>query len=793
MSDTTEPRDNSDSDNRAIEMDRRQFLSATAVVGGGMALGFWFPRTVEAATPGVPVASQPWYRESLVPEVNAWITIAPDDTVTIRIGQTEIGTGVLTTNSMIVAEELQCDWKKVRVEHASANRDAREKAPEWTLEVPGKGHEDPAGFPNTETSTSTTGVYRRMTINASGNVRESRCYLQMAGAEARERLLLAAAHEWGVPVSELVARDSVITHARSKRRTTYGAIAARAATVQLLNPESIKLKTPDQFRLMGTEQKNFDVPLKVTGEAVYAIDVQLPGMLYAAAKSCPVWGGDVKSYDFNAIKDRPGVHSVVPFPMNALARKVDFLCGGVAVVADSWWHAKTALDALPIEWDYGPNANVDSATLLQQHLDQIKHEPGDVRMEWGDVDAGIRGAAKVFEATYAVPFSTRARMEPGNAVVHVGEGRVDIWTGDQNPQRILARASALTGMAPQDVYVHTTFLGGGFGNSGNGHQCEIAVVVANALKGRPVKLLITREEDLGTTSKYRAMGVCAFRIGLDGNGYPVAMDLHTNMASSSATWWRGLTAPPYFAPHYRFRSHVAKTHVPWGTRRGTGASPNAFYLETMIDELAHLAGKDPLLYRRELIARSPLRPNPSGFLQRDDWVRCLDLVAKMSQWGTALPQGWGRGVAIDDRRHPERDTITIAAEVATVEVTRRGQLRLHRMDVAFEEGYGIVNPLTVRKQIEGGIAWGYSDALHQATTIKDGRAVEVNLDTFPMSRMNEYPTEVNIQFFKTKRWITGVGEETVPQVAPAILNAVFKVTGKRFRSIPIKDQDLSWS
>jgi isoquinoline 1-oxidoreductase beta subunit len=270
------------------------------------------------------------------------------------------------------------------------------------------------------------------------------------------------------------------------------------------------------------------------------------------------------------------------------------------------------------------------------------------------------------------------------------------------------------------------------------------------------------------------------------------MDLHTNMASSGATWWRGLTAPPYFTPHYRFRSHVAKHHVPWGTRRGTGASPNAFYVETVIDELAHLAGKDPLLYRRELIARSPARPGPSGFTQRDDWVKCLDLVAKMSGWGTPLPPGWGRGLAIDDRRHPERETITIAAEVATIEITRRGQLRLHRMDAAFEEGYGLVNPLTVRKQIEGGIAWGYSDAMHQGTTIKDGRAVEVNLDTFPMSRMHEYPTEVNIQFFKTSRWITGVGEETVPQVAPAILNAVFKVTGKRFRSIPIKDQDLSW-
>ena len=778
----------------AFDVDRREFLTTTAAVGGAMVLGFWLPpgKAQAAGVTEAAVAAQPWYRDAMVPEINAWIAIAPDDTVTIRVGQTEIGTGVFTTNPMMVAEELQCDWSKVRAEYASANRDAREMAPEWTLKVPGNGFMDPAGFPSTSTSTGTRGVYRRMTTNASGNVRESRWYLQMAGAEARERLLLAAATEWGVPVADLLAKDSVITHAPSRRRTTYGAMAAKAARVQLPDPGSITLKTPDQFTLMGTERKNLDIPLKVTGEAVYAIDVRLPGMLYAAAKSCPVWGGDVRSYDFNAIRDRPGVHSVVPFPLNDLAREVDFLSGGVAVVADTWWHAKTALDALPIEWDYGPSATVESADLLQQHIAQIKEEAGETRMEWGNVDAGMREAATVFEATYAVPFSPRARMEPGNAVVMVADGRVDIWTGDQNPQRILGRASTLTGVEPGNVHVHSTFLGGGFGNSGNGHQCEIAVVVAKAVNGRPVKLLLTREEDLGTTTRYRPMGVCVVKAGLDGNGYPIAIDLHSNTATYQSNVFRGLTALPYFAPHYRYRSHTGKHHVPPGTRRGTAASPNTFYMESIIDEMAHVAGKDPLQYRRELIARNPARREPGGLPQRDDWLKALDIVAKMSGWGTPLPAGWGRGVAIDDRRHPSRESITIAAEVFTVEVTRRGQLRLHRVDVAFEEGYGVVNPLTVRKQIEGGITWGYSDAMHQGTTIRNGRAVELNFDTFPLSRMREYPREVNIEFFKTNRWITGVGEEVVPHVPPALLNAVFKVTGKRFRSIPIKDQDLSW-
>src|SRR5207253_11025021 len=265
-------------------------------------------------------------------------------------------------NAMMVAEELQCDWNKVRTEYASANRDVREKAPEWTLKVPGGGNaHDPAGGGKPEFVD--TGVYRHMGVGSSGNVRESRYYLQQAGAEARERLLLAAASEWGVPVSELVAKDSVITHAKSKRRTTYGAIAAKAARTPLPDPSKIKIKTPDKFTLLGTEQKSLDVPLKVTGEAIYGIDIRLPGMLYAAARACPVWGGDVKSYDFDRIRSMPGVHSVVRLPFDASTRSVGFLCGGVAVVADSWWRAKTALDALPIEWNYGSGAGVNSAAL----------------------------------------------------------------------------------------------------------------------------------------------------------------------------------------------------------------------------------------------------------------------------------------------------------------------------------------------------------------------------------------------------------------------------------------------
>src|SRR5438552_8623078 len=407
------------------DMNRREFLSTTAAVGGAMVLGFWLPSESAQAQSAVAadqaVRPEPWYRDAVVPEINAWLTIGPDDTVTIRISQVDLGTGVMTTNAMIVAEELQCDWSKVRSEYASANRDAIEKAPEWTLKVPGKGAHDPAGGGLPTELANEKGVYRRMGVGSSGNIREGRYYMQLAGAEARERLLLAAANQWHVPVSELVAKDSVITHSKSSRKTTYGAIAAKAAQTPLPDPSKIKIKSPGEWTLMGTEQKNRDVPVKVTGAAKYAVDVRLPGMLYAAVKCCPVWGGDVKSYNFDTIKNRPGVHSVVRLPLDPMAKealgrttKNGFYSGGVAVIADSWWHAKTALDAMPIEWDRGPGGGVSSATLLQSHLATL-HDAGKVIVNEGDVDAAMGHAAKLVEATYTVPYVRRARMEPGNA------------------------------------------------------------------------------------------------------------------------------------------------------------------------------------------------------------------------------------------------------------------------------------------------------------------------------------------------------------------------------------------
>ena len=791
------------------DLNRRDFLAATAAVGGAMVVGFHLP---PASAQAGAIQGQPWYRDAMVPEINAWLTIAPDDTVTIRVAQTEMGTGVFTSCPMMVAEELQCDWSKVKAEYASPQRNAVEKAPEWTLQIPGGGNpriRDGGGEP--ASARNFTGVYRRLDTNSSGSVRESRYYLQMAGAEARERLLLAAAAMWNVPTAELAAKNSVITHGPSGRRTTYGAIAARAAQIALPDPSKIKIKGPDQFTLIGTEQKNRDVPLKVTGKAIYGIDVDLPGMLYAAVKACPVFGGMVKSYDFNAIKNRPGVHSAAKIEGKGPREDANYGTSGseyryaaVAVVADTWWRAKTALDLMPIEWDVGENGQRSTSELFQADFETMK-QPGTIVLEEGGSYAAAKSkAAKVVEATYTVPYLAHARMEPGNATAMVTPDRVDVWTGDQSPQFGLLRAADEAGVSPDKVFIHTTFLGGGYGGGGGSDQIRQAVAVAKTLNGRPVKLLWTREEDMRLGEKYRPMGIGRFEAALDADGWPLAISMRTtsdrydrsltpagtykNMVSEQAV--RGLHELPYFVPTLYYDVHTRNSHVPVGFRRSTGSGVNVFYLESFIDELAHAAGKDAYAYRRELIARN------TKFRDRDDWLKALDMVAKMSGWGTPLPEGWARGIAADDRRRavPTRSATSLCAQVATVSVSRSGLVRLERVDVVFDEGFSLVNPLSVRKQIEGQIAWALSDAKWQEITIKEGRAVEGNFDQYQIARMADYPPQINIAFLKTNnKWISGVGEEACPQIAPAMAQAIFKITGKRLRSLPFGKQDLSWA
>ncbi len=774
-------------------LSRRDLFSTAATAAGALVVGFWMPQQARAQI--ITPEGAAWAVDPVVEEINAWVVVAPDDTVTIRIAQTELGQGVWTSNAMMVCEELQCDWSRVRPQYASVNRDGKEMAPEWTLEVMGKGATDPLGGGEPEFGRrSRTGIegipnslYRRMRTNAASSVKDGRYYLQLAGAEARERLLLAAAKSWGVPVEELSSSDSVITHLPTGRTTTYGKVAPLAAQIRHPNPERIRIKPPSEWTLMGTEQKNLDVPHKVTGKTIYGIDVRLPGMKWAAVKSCPVYGGKAKSYDFERIRTMPGVISAAEFPIPdpALIRDRIF-SGGVAVIAESWYQAKTALDLMPIEWDVPSKHAAFNTANMRSALIASLDKPGKVRVNLGDCDSAFSSGANIVEATYSTPYLPRARMEPGNATVLVTDDRVDIWIGDQSPQETRFSASQITGIPEENVYLHMCHLGGGFGRNGNGPQAEQAVYIANQNRGTPIHLLWTREEDfVGTT--YRSMGVARLRAALDADGWPIALEVRTAMDEKAPGATASFdTASCYHVPNYRFSTHSEAFHVPVGTRRGVGQPAHDFYRESFIDELARAAGRDPYRYRRELISRTNLP-------YKADMIRALDIAAEMSGWGTPLPQGTARAIALEERGAETGGHATISAQVHTVSISKQGEVRLLRVDVAHEEGFGLINPLTVKKQIEGQIVWFYNDAMHQECRVKDGRIVENNFDTFPLSRIKEDPPEINITFFKTGHWLRGMGHDRSTSVQSAIADAIFQITGKRYRDPPFRNHDLTWS
>jgi isoquinoline 1-oxidoreductase beta subunit len=720
-------------------MSRRQFMISTAAVGGGLILGFYVPwRKAEAAN----IAQQPWTSPMQGGnEINAWLIIGSDDTVTIRVAQSEMGEGVFTSMPMLIAEELECDWTKVRAEYASANRSLRENR-----------------------------VYQRFATGGSGAVRRSREYLQQAGASARARLIAAAAQEWGVPASQCRAENGTVVHAASGRRVNYGAMAAAAAKVKIDAEPAIK--TPDQFKLLGQSQKRRDVPLKVNGSATFGIDVRLPDMLYASVVTCPVYGGKLKSYNFDAIKNMPGVHAAVAVP------------NGIAVVANSFWRAKTALEVMPVEWDLGEHAQA-SSEVFRQEFHKALDESGKVASEKGDALAAIKGAAKVVEADYEAPYLAHATMEPMNCTAHVTPERVEVWVGTQNPEGALAAAAEITGVAPENVYVYNCFLGGGFGRRFYNDDVRQAVTVAKAV-GRPVKLLWTREEDM-RHDFYRPMSAIRFRAGLDAKGTPTAF-INRSVTHSILSWFRpdavkdgidrtsveGLNNMPYGFEHQRIEHLIKNTHVPVAFWRSVGSSQNAFALESFVDEIAHAGGKDPVELRRLLLKGHA------------DWLHVLDTVAEKANWGKALPMGSAQGVAIHESFG------SIVAQVAEVSVSKRGEVRVERVVCAVDCGH-VVNPLNVDEQMESGIVYGLTAAFYGQIRIDKGRAVEGNFDDYQMLRINQMPeVETHLALSGGDKW-GGIGEPSVPPLAPAVCNAIFTITGKRVRSLPLMNHDLSWT
>ena len=722
------------------DISRRQFMLATSAVGGAFVLGFFLPSfQTEAAA----IAEKPWSPPTTGgTEINAWLVIASDDRVTIRVAQSEMGEGVFTSMPMLVAEELECDWAKVRAEYASANRSLRENS-----------------------------VYQRMATGGSGAVRRSREYLQQAGASARARLIAAAAQQWGVPASACRAENSTVIHSASGRQVNYGAIAVAAAGVRLDAEPAIK--TPDQFKLLGQSLRRLDVPLKVNGTATFGIDVRLPDMLYAAVVTCPVFGGKLQRYDFDAIKGMPGVRTAVEVPH------------GIAVVADSYWRAKTALEVMPVTWDFGPHANANSEAFWKTFREALD-TPGVVANEKGDALAALNTAAKVVEADYTAPYLAHACMEPMNCTAQVTPKRLDVWVSTQNPEGALAAAAETAGMAPEHTHVHTCFLGGGFGRRFYNDDVRQAVTVAKALGGRPVQLIWSREEDM-RHDFYRPMAALRFRAGLDASGLPTVWfnrsvthsilsgirpeDVKSGIDRTSV---EGLANIPYGFAQQRIEHLMQNTHVPVAFWRSVGASQNAFAVECFLDEVAQAGGKDAVELRRILLKDHP------------DWLQVLDTAAQKANWGKAMPTGTAQGIAIAESFG------SIVAEVAEVAVSKRGEVRVERIVCAVDCGH-VVNPLTVAEQMESSVVYGLTAALYGQITIKDGRVVEGNFDDYQMLRLDAMPeVETHLALSGGNKW-GGIGEPGVPPVAPAVCNAIFKITGKRVRSLPLSNHDLNWT
>ena len=719
---------------------RRNFIVATLSAAGGLAIGVSLPSRVSAA----PMDASPWNSEIDQPgEVNAWIVIEPDDTIVIRVGQAEMGEGVFTSMPMIVAEELACDWTKVRAEYASSHRNIVQK-----------------------------GVYKTMLTGGSSAVRGSRVFLQQAGASARARLIEAAARRWGVPAAECQAADSKITHAASGRSLTYGAVAGEAAKIQLATEPAIK--TPDQYTLLGKPVARLDTAVKVNGQAIFGLDVRLPDMLYAAVVTCPVPGGTLKSYDAKQALTHRGVHSVVP------------LANGIAVVADRFWRAHQAALAVAVEWNPGAGAGTSSAQFAAEYRDAAKNGPFQNAKTVGDATKAL-AQGDLVEALYEVPYLAHATMEPLNCTVHLQADRLDIWMGTQAPDMTAGMGAKLAGLKPEQVYVHNCFLGGGFGRRVINDELVHAMAVAKTLD-RPVKLVWTREEDM-RHDRYRPQAAIAFKAALGKDGMPVAIQAQTAVGSiiqsvkpmfdMSGMMGKGveplavegLVNMPYAVPNLKVDAVMKNTHVPVLFWRSVGSSQNAFAVESFIDELAHKAGQDPYQFRRKLLADKP------------EYLKVLDMLAEKSNWSEKMPAGKGRGIAIHESFG------TIVGQVVEVAVDAKGVVRCERVVVVVDCG-NVVNPRTVAMQMESGVIYGLTAALYDEITVKDGAIEQGNFDSYRMVKLADSPKiETHLALSGGTKW-GGIGEPGTPPIAPALCNAIFAATGKRIRSLPVKNTDL---
>ena len=731
-------------------LSRREFIVATASVAGGFALTV-LPRS--NATAKAPAAA---------PEINPWIVIGADDTVTIRMPAPEAGTGNTTQAAMFVAEELQCDWHKIRIEPVPFARDARE-----------------------DVYIKKSGIWS--TFAGGGTQPGIMQTMLQAGASARERLRLAAAKRWNVPLNEVVAREGVLSHPATQREARYGELAALAGTIELA--EEPKLKRREEWRVLTKQSPaRLHVRSVVDGTSVYGMDIRLPGMLYAALLQCPVHGGKLKSFNFNTVRAMPGVRGYAVVDPSEPRKKVEQPAywahtdpsSAIAIVADHYWQARQALEAMPIEWDYGEGSRWKSTQQVYDAVLKRLDEPAEEQVKSSGNARAFDGAGReLIEATYFTPFSEHATMEPLNGTAIVTRDRVELWHPVATVMQALAITTEETGIEPENIHVHLPLVGGSFGRRVGCDDLRMVLAVAKKFPGTPIHVVWSREETF-RQGKYRDLQAARMRARLDSDGLPQALHVHVAghrpllLGLENTAYTNGCIADV----------HIEKSTVPMhiltGQYRGPGYNTHAFFLECFIDECAAKARIDPLEYRLRLAAKWA---DPA-------WANCLKEVATRADWGRKLPKGHGQGIAIANwgmQGKPHEGT-TVAA-IATVEVQDSGEFIVHAIDLAFDCGQ-MIDEDSVRAQLEGGLLFGLNMCLNEELNIEDGRIVEGNFDRYRMIRLADVPRAIRIHTgaLSGHARYSGVGEVSVGIVAPAIANAIFAVTGERIRSMPFRRQ-----
>ncbi len=731
--------------NQIVRLNRRSFVVGASAAAGGLALGLSIPF-------GGPETAM---AQGGTPEVNAWVVIKPDDTVVIRIVRSEMGQGTITGLAQLVAEELECDWSKVTYEYPTPGESVKRK-----------------------------NVWGSFSTGGSRGIRTSHDYVRKGGAAARMMLVQAAANQWKVPVAECTAANSVITHTPTGRKLRFGEVAEAAS--KLKPPADVPLKDPKSWKIAGKPLKRLDTVDKVTGKQVYAADLKLPGMLNATIMESPVFGGKVKSFDAAKVKGMPGVRHVL---------KVGDT--GVAVVADTWWQAKTALDALPVEWDEGANANVSSASIAKMLKEGLDAEQTFVGNEAGDAKKALAGAMKKIEAVYSYPFLNHAQMEPMNCTARFTPEKCEVWAPTQDGQATFAAVLTASGLPAEKCEVYKINLGGGFGRRSGLHQdwARQAVLIAKQVPGTPVKLLWSREEDM-RQGRYHPVMQCKLTGGFDADNNLVALHMRLSGQSifaaavpqmvekdkgrdalvfqgvSAANLLGGEYAFGYTIPNLLIDHAMRNTHVPPGVWRGVNVNQNCIFIECFMDELAEAAGQDPLEFRRRLMAKHPKN------------LAVLNAVAERIGWDKPAPKGVHRGLA-----HMKAFNAYVAA-AAEVSVEDGNRVKVHRI-VAATDPIHAVNPAQIERQIAGSFVYGLSALFFQECTVEKGRIVEGNFDSYDSMRIAQMPKVESIVMPSggSDPW-GGIGEPTICVAAPAVLNAYAKATGQRVRTVPLKNHRI---